>query len=73
MKKIIVVITYEAYVPEDMTVAQLEENIDEKIRSDFEDFRATAENYHNDEESEPLFQLDGISVGTEVMIAVGGD
>ncbi|OPC66355.1 hypothetical protein DSC47_10125 [Elizabethkingia miricola] len=73
MKKVIVVVTYEAYVPEDMMVDQLEENIEEVVRDRFEDFRATAENYHNEEESEPWFELSSVMVGTESMISVGGN
>ncbi|MEI7486439.1 MAG: hypothetical protein WCJ72_03340 [Chryseobacterium sp.] len=73
MKKIIVVVTYEAFVPEDMTVDQLENNIDDYVRDSFSDFRATAENYHTEEESEPWFQIDGVMVGTESMISVGGN
>ncbi len=73
MKKVIVVATYEAVVPEDMTVEQLRENIVEAVEVGFIDFRVTAENYHNKEEAEPLFVLDDVSVGTEVMISVGGN
>lgn len=73
MKKIIVITTYEAYVPEDMTVDQLRENIEEFVKDNFNDFRATAENYHNEEESDPWFQIDDVMVGTESMISVGGN
>lgn len=73
MKKVIVVVTYEAYIPEDMMVAQLSQNIEEVVRDRFDDFRATAENYHNEEESEPLFEISDVMVGTESMIAVGGN
>lgn len=73
MKHIIVVVTYTAYVPEDMTVDQLEENIDEVVRNNLEDFRATAENYHNEDESEPLFEISGVMVGTESSISIGGN
>ncbi|WP_185226140.1 hypothetical protein [Chryseobacterium indologenes] len=73
MKQIIVVVTYNAYVPDDMTVDQLEENIDEFVRDNFEDFRVSAENYHNESESEPLFEISGVMVGTESTIMVGGN
>ncbi|MFC4688633.1 hypothetical protein ACFO4P_16955 [Epilithonimonas pallida] len=73
MKHIIVVVSYSAYVPEDMTVDQLEESIDETVRNNFEGFRATAENYHDEEESEPWFELSGVMAGTESMISVGGN
>ncbi|WP_407532983.1 hypothetical protein [Elizabethkingia anophelis] len=70
MKKVIVVVTYEAYVPEDMMVDQLAENIEEVVRDRFEDFRVTAENYHNEEESEPWFELSFdllmVSMGCEI-------
>lgn len=73
MKKIIVIVTYEAYVPEDMTVDQLRDNIEEVVKDGFTDFRATAENYHNEEESEPWFQIDDVMIGTESMISIGGN
>lgn len=73
MKQIIAIVSYTAYVPEDMTVDQLEENIDEVVRNNLEDFRATAENYHNEDESEPIFQISGVMVGTESTIMVGGN
>ncbi|AQW96683.1 hypothetical protein BBD31_01670 [Elizabethkingia anophelis] len=73
MKKVIVVVTYEAYIPEDMMVDQLSQNIEEVVRDRFDDFRATAENYHNEEESEPLFEISDVMVGTESMISVGGN
>lgn len=73
MKKILVVVTYEAYVPEDMTVSQLQNNIEENIRNNFEDFRVTAEGYPEGEESEPLFDIKDIMVGTEAMISIGGE
>ncbi|KGT09520.1 hypothetical protein AB9J70_06290 [Elizabethkingia anophelis] len=73
MKKVIVVVTYDAYVPEDMMVDQLAENIEEVVRDRFEDFRVTAENYHNEEESEPWFELSAVMAGTESMISVGGN
>lgn len=73
MKKVIVVVTYEAYVPEDMMVDQLEDNVDEVVRNNLEDFRAIAENYHNEEESEPWFEISDVMVGTESMISVGGN
>ncbi|WP_278380955.1 hypothetical protein [Chryseobacterium arthrosphaerae] len=73
MKKIIVVVTYNTYVPEDMTVDQLEKNIDEFVRDNFEDFRVNAENYHNEDESEPLFEISDVMVGTESTIMIGGN
>lgn len=73
MKKVIVVVTYEAYVPEDMMVDQLEENVNEVVRNNFEDFRVIAENYHNEDEAEPLFEISDVMVGTESMISVGGN
>lgn len=73
MKQIIVVVTYNAYVPEDMTVDQLEENIDEFVRDNFGDFRVSAENYHKEDDSEPLFDISGVMVGTESTIMVGGN
>ncbi|WP_185284953.1 hypothetical protein [Elizabethkingia anophelis] len=73
MKKVIVVVTYEAYIPEDMMVDQLSQNIEEVVRDRFDDFRATAENYDNKEESEPLFEISDVMVGTESMIAIGGN
>lgn len=73
MKKIIVIATYEAFVPEDMTVEQLRENIEEIVKNKFTDFTATAKNYHNEDEAEPLFQIDDVMVGTESMISVGGN
>lgn len=73
MKSIIAVVTYNAYVPEDMTVDQLKESIDEVVRDRFDYFRATAKDYHNEEESEPLFDLNSVMVGTESFITVGGE
>lgn len=73
MKKIIVIAIYEAYMPEDMMVDQLRESIDMVVKDSFPDFRATAENYHNEEEAEPWFQIEDVMIGTESMISVGGN
>lgn len=56
-----------------MMVDQLQENVDSYVRDYFEDFRATAKDYHNEEESEPLFNLDDVMMGTESMISIGGN
>lgn len=73
MKKIIVIVTYSAYVPDDMTADQLRESIESEIRDNFDDFRATAKDYHTEEEAEPLFDISDVMVGTESMISIGGN
>jgi hypothetical protein len=73
MKKIIVVVQYHAYVPEDMTVDQLQSNIEKYVEDNFEDFSVSAKGYHNESESEPMFQFEDLAVGTNCMIAVGGN
>ena len=73
MKKIIVITTYSAYVPEDMTVTQVQDQCEKEVRDRLEDFRIYVEDYPNESEAEPLFNLDDVMVGTESMISIGGD
>ena len=73
MKKIIVIAKYEAYVPEDITVSQISELCEDEIRNQLEDFRISVPNYHNEEEADPWFKLDDAMVGTESIIAIGGE
>lgn len=73
MEKVIVVATYEAYVPKDADMSQIIEHVENKIRSDFEDFRITEIKTENEEDNarEPWFILDDVMVGTSVSISVG--
>ncbi len=71
MKKIIVVVTYEAYIPEDMTIESLEENIDGEIRNRFDGFGVSSKNYHNEDDEWIVFDLEDVMTGTSVSIAIG--
>lgn len=73
MKKIIVVARYTAYVPEDMTVEQVEELTEEALRNNCGGFRINVLDYHDEEQAEPLFDLEDVDVGTDVMLSVGGN
>lgn len=73
MKKILVIATYEAYVPEDMTVSQVQDLCEAEIRDRLEDFRISVSDYENEDESDPWFELNDVMVGTNSMISVGGD
>lgn len=73
MKKIIVIVTYEAYVPEDMMVDQLQENIDSIVRDNFDDFIAEAKDYPDEKNCYPSFEISDVMVGTESMISIGGN
>lgn len=79
MKKVIVIVTYEAHVPEDMSVSQIEDLVKEKVRDKMDCFRIYVEEYHekknyeNGHEVEPLFELEDVMVGTYTMISVRGD
>lgn len=73
MKKIIVVARYTAYVPKDMTVEQVEELAEEELRNNCDGFRISVLDYHDEEQSEPLFDLEDVDVGTDVMLSVGGN
>lgn len=72
-KRIIVVVTYEAYVPEDMKISQVEENIEDLLRSRFDSFRVDAEDYHNEDKADPFFKLDQVIVCTECSIRSKGE
>lgn len=73
MKRVLVIVKYEAYVPEDMTVDQLENNIDEWVRSEFDNLGVSAEDYQNEENSWVIFNLEDVMVGTSCMISIGND
>lgn len=73
MKKVTVVAIYGAYVPEDTDIDQITELAEEKIRSDFEDFRIyeIRTESEDDEARNPWFELDDVMVGTSANISVG--
>ncbi len=79
MKQVILIAKYHAYVPEDMTVSQIQDLAEEIVRDKMEYFQIYVEDYHekknyeNGHEVEPLFALDDVMVGTEAMISIGGD
>ena len=73
MKIIIVIVQYEAYVPDDITVSQISELCEKEIRNNLDDFRISVPNYHDKEEGEPWFELDNVMVGTESTITIGGE
>jgi len=73
MKKIIVVASYEAYVPDDMTVSMVQDLIEEKLRNNLEYFSICVEDYPNEDEQCPDFNLNDVICGTELMISIGGE
>ena len=73
MKKVIVIAKYEAYVPDDMTVSQIQDDAEEEIRNQFDSFSIYVKDYPNEDDSSPIFNLDDVMCGTESMISVGGD
>lgn len=73
MKRIIIVATYEAYIPEDMAIESLEDNIDDEIRISSDGFGVSSKNYHNEDDEWIVFNLDDVMVGTSVSIAIGNE
>ena len=73
MKTILVVATYRAYVPEDMTVTQVQELVEEELRNNADGFRIYVEDYPDEDNQEPLFDLEDVMCGTELMISIGGE
>lgn len=73
MKRIIVVAVYEAYVPDDMKVSQVNNLCEKEINDQLQDFRIYVEDYEDNGENEPWFNLQSVSVGTNSSIAVGKD
>jgi uncharacterized protein YeeX (DUF496 family) len=69
MKKVIVIAKYEAYIPDDMSIDEIENSIEKEIR-DRGDFRILAENYHNESESEPLFEISDVNVCTNLIMSI---
>lgn len=73
MKTVIVIAKYESHVPDDMIVNQIQDLAEEKIRKQLDCFSIYVEDYPNEEDQCPMFDLDEVMVGTETMISVGGD
>jgi len=72
MKLVIVIAQYEAHVPDDMTVSQIQDLAEEKIRKELDCFSIYVKDYPDEEEQCPSFDLDTVLVGTETSISVGG-
>lgn len=73
MKTILVVAKYEAHVPEDMTVSQVEELVESELRNKLDRFSIYVEDYQDEDNQEPMFDLEDVMCGTESMISIGGD
>lgn len=73
MKRVIVLVQYEAYVPEDMSIESLEENIEDEFSYSKYNFGVSSDNYHNEENSHVVFTRDYIMIGTSATIMIGGD
>lgn len=73
MKKVSVIAKYEAYVPDDMSVSQIQDLAEERFREHMDCFTLYIENYPSEEHQCPMFGLDDVLVGTKSLIAVGGD
>jgi type III secretory pathway lipoprotein EscJ len=73
MKKIIVIAKYEAYVPEDMTVSQVESLVEDEIRMLLDQFSVTVDDYKDEDDNSPMFDLKDVMVGTHSVISIGGD
>ncbi|MDM1514516.1 hypothetical protein HX055_17505, partial [Myroides odoratimimus] len=59
MKRIIVVATYEAYVPEDMSIESLRENIEDTFENNMDDFGVSSEGYHDEDKEWVVFNTRG--------------
>lgn len=70
-KKVLIVAVYEAYVPEDMDLDEIYEKAEDEVRNNFEDFRLSVD-YPDAAQSDPLFDLSDVHVGTEMTLAIGG-
>lgn len=73
MKSIVVIAQYEAYVPDDMTVSQIQDLVQHIIENQLDCFSVYVEQYPDENESSPLFELKSVMVGTNSIIAVGGE
>ncbi len=73
MKRIIAVATFEAHVPDDMTVSQVQDLVEENITDNYNRFSINVQDYKDVDNAEPYFDLDSVICGTESMISVGGD
>ncbi len=73
MKRIIVIAQYESYAPEDMTVSQVQDLVEDEIRMRLDRFSVTVDDYSNEDDASPMFDLQEVMVGTESTIAIGGD
>jgi hypothetical protein len=73
MKTVIVIAKYEAHVPEDMTASQISDLAEKQIRDNLEWFSVHVENYPDETEQSPMFDLSDVMCGTTAITAVGGD
>ncbi len=73
MKRILVVVKFEAYVPEDMTVESLRDNVENVVANTFDGFGVSSKGYHDEDNEWVEFSFDGAEIGTNCMIAIGGD
>lgn len=71
MKRVIIVATFAGYCPEDMDINQIGDAVEKELNDRINMFRIHLRDYHNEPESEPLFDLTSVQCGTEIMITVG--
>jgi hypothetical protein len=69
MKRVLAVITYEAYVPEDMDNDQIQTAVENEVENRMNRFRIHVKEYHNEETAEPLFDKTNLIVSERVTIA----
>lgn len=73
MKRVIVLVQYEAYVPQDMSIDSLRDGIEEEFSYSKYYFGVSSDNYHNEDESNVVFTKEDIMIGTSATIMIGGD
>lgn len=72
MTTITVVAVYRSFeVPDNMNLDDLEKSITKKLEEDFHRFGAHVVNHPNEEEAEPLFDLDKVMVSDSFRIIRG--
>ncbi|ULB35919.1 hypothetical protein [Proteiniphilum propionicum] len=74
MKQVIVIAKYRGTIPEDMTISQIENLCNDKIKDNLYTFRIDVKEYDEKTKSKPLFEFGGVMVGVDhYEIRIGTD
>lgn len=71
-KRVLIVMTYEAYVPADMDLGDIEAEAESEF-PDTNGFRLKIDSYPDEDLAEPLFELTDVSAGRALNMRIRGE